>query len=366
MLVAMPAFAKAQSSPQALLQPVWSEFTVPKTVFATDEVELLDTMLVESTSDYLQLSGNLKNAPNIHDNTCDKTSDAPHFTFERNYYSYNAMRNKISFSLLYKGGYSIKNNAILNDTFTFSYYKNKPKTAEIVAKMNRNINKKRVEMRYLCREFFHSDSAAVVFELKNNSADTLFTKISVVLTSSRAAYSRYSDEMPYKKLVLLPFAKIKYIGYVFTGTTPPDRALFYGYLQSQIKQNYYKITTATGAQSSVTKSDTSGVEDVPTIVFDYTVATRDSILQGNDRLFHFPFRNIGNTPLIIMGVKSSCGCLVPTYPKEPILPGQTGQIDGNYDTHRLGPFTKTITVTCNDPNNEIKVLTIKGIVFAKP
>ena len=89
------------------------------------------------------------------------------------------------------------------------------------------------------------------------------------------------------------------------------------------------------------------------------------ILQGSDPLRVFVFTNTGNEPLIITDAKGSCGCTVPSYPKEPILPGEKSKIEVRYDTNRVGPFMKTVTLTTNEvtPSHTLK---IKGSVKAKP
>lgn len=60
------------------------------------------------------------------------------------------------------------------------------------------------------------------------------------------------------------------------------------------------------------------------------------------------FTNTGNEPLILTDVKSSCGCLVPEWPKEPIMPGQSNIIKARYDIKRIGPINKTINITTNE------------------
>ncbi len=78
----------------------------------------------------------------------------------------------------------------------------------------------------------------------------------------------------------------------------------------------------------------------------------------------FVFVNNGNKPLIITGASGSCGCTVPTYPKEPIMPGAKGVIGVKYDTNRGGqPFNKTVTVKSNAVQGDSKILTIKGTVL---
>lgn len=80
----------------------------------------------------------------------------------------------------------------------------------------------------------------------------------------------------------------------------------------------------------------------------------------------FEFTNTGDAPLIIKDVKSTCGCTVPSKPKEPIMPGKTGKIEVKYNM-APGPIRKTITVESNAVNfeNGIVPLKIKGTVVAK-
>lgn len=61
----------------------------------------------------------------------------------------------------------------------------------------------------------------------------------------------------------------------------------------------------------------------------------------------FKFKNSGKEPLIITNCQGSCGCTVPTWPKEPIKPGASASIKVHYATDRVGQFEKTITVTSN-------------------
>jgi len=83
--------------------------------------------------------------------------------------------------------------------------------------------------------------------------------------------------------------------------------------------------------------------------------------QDSDGTHEFIFKNTGKDPLIITNVKSSCGCTVPTFPEAPVKKGETAKIHVKYDTHRIGVFTKTITVYSNAKNSPVK-LHIKGEV----
>ncbi len=99
----------------------------------------------------------------------------------------------------------------------------------------------------------------------------------------------------------------------------------------------------------------------PVMTFETTTIDYGIINKGADPLRKFKFTNTGNEPLIIKSAKGSCGCTVPTYPKEPIMPGETGYIEVRYDTQRPGAFTKTVTITTNEAV-ETRMLTIKGEV----
>ena len=79
----------------------------------------------------------------------------------------------------------------------------------------------------------------------------------------------------------------------------------------------------------------------------------------------FTFTNTGKAPLVLTNVYSTCGCTVPSWPKDPIMPGKSNVIKVRYNTSRLGAIKRTITVESNATNNPIK-LEIKGNVLMKP
>ncbi|MFV5688642.1 DUF1573 domain-containing protein [Flavobacterium sp. LT1R49] len=118
-----------------------------------------------------------------------------------------------------------------------------------------------------------------------------------------------------------------------------------------------KKIKATTAKVSTPKVDGAGMVFV-TEVIDY-----GTIAHNADGKREFVFTNNGNKPLIITNTQGSCGCTVPTTPKEPIAPGAKGIIGVKYATDRIGAFTKTVTVTSNAAGQPTKVLTIKGTVL---
>ena len=103
----------------------------------------------------------------------------------------------------------------------------------------------------------------------------------------------------------------------------------------------------------------------PKMKFEVMEVDYGTIKQGGDPLRVFKFSNVGDEPLIISKAKGSCGCTVPKYPQEPILPGESAEIEVRYDTNRIGPFQKTVTLTTNEADGT-HTLKIKGKVDPKP
>lgn len=100
-------------------------------------------------------------------------------------------------------------------------------------------------------------------------------------------------------------------------------------------------------------------EKIAKIEFKAETIDYGTIEKGADGVRVFEFTNTGNAPLIITRVYSSCGCTIPKKPKDPILPGENGTIEVKYDTKRVGPIRKTITVYSN-ANEPTKAIKIKG------
>jgi len=91
---------------------------------------------------------------------------------------------------------------------------------------------------------------------------------------------------------------------------------------------------------------------------------RENIPYDNKDLFEFEFKNVSKLPANIQGVQTSCGCTAAQKPTEATPAGKKDKISVSYDTKRVGPFTKTITIT-SDVSDPI-VLTIKGTVLPQP
>ena len=79
----------------------------------------------------------------------------------------------------------------------------------------------------------------------------------------------------------------------------------------------------------------------------------------------FSFKNSGKSELIITSAKGSCGCTVPEWPKEPIMPGEEGQIRVKFNSDKKPNLQqKTITLVTNTEQGK-EILKIKAQVIPK-
>ena len=101
----------------------------------------------------------------------------------------------------------------------------------------------------------------------------------------------------------------------------------------------------------------------PEIEFEKVVHDYGDVPFNGDGTCEFRFTNTGNEPLLVQKPKSSCGCTIPSWPNEPILPGESDVIKVTYRTNRAGNINKTVTVTSNALKNSTVVLRIKGRVL---
>lgn len=95
--------------------------------------------------------------------------------------------------------------------------------------------------------------------------------------------------------------------------------------------------------------------NVPEIKFEEEMFDFGKITQGEVVSHDFKFKNIGNTNLIISGASGSCGCTVPKWPKEPILPGKEGKMNVVFSSEgKKGLMEKTVTIVTNcEPSTRI-------------
>lgn len=121
------------------------------------------------------------------------------------------------------------------------------------------------------------------------------------------------------------------------------------------------ITLLSGICLTSYGQESSTLNPQPEIIFENNIYDYGTIPLNSAGECEFVFKNTGKTPLILSNVQSSCGCTVPSWPKEPVAMNTKGVIKVKYNTNRPGTFQKTITVHSNAKNSPI-VITIKGTV----
>lgn len=128
----------------------------------------------------------------------------------------------------------------------------------------------------------------------------------------------------------------------------------------------FTLSILFAAAAIFTGKASAQVDNGAKIEFKKDVHDYGNIKNGANGTYSFEFTNTGNAPLIISNAVGSCGCTIPTWPKEPIAPGAKESIVVKYDTKRAGEINRTVTITSNAVNEPSKVLRIKGNVAAAP
>ena len=139
---------------------------------------------------------------------------------------------------------------------------------------------------------------------------------------------------------------MRQITYIFLATT-----LIFSSCKSTDKDNSNPLTT-----------DIIDNEHPPVVEFDSEEFDFGIIAQGEKAYHVFKITNVGESDLILSDVKPTCGCTVPkNWPKHPIAPGETADIEVQYDGSGNGHIRKLITVTSN-ANPAYNKLYLKGKV----
>ena len=120
-----------------------------------------------------------------------------------------------------------------------------------------------------------------------------------------------------------------------------------------------------GLDASVIETDNPNIEE-PIMEFKESVWDFGNIIDGESVEHTFKFKNTGSTDLVISSCAASCGCTIPSWPKEPIAPGDEGSIKVKFNSSgKSGSVSKDITITSN-ANPVITKLQIKVFVDKKP
>ena len=121
------------------------------------------------------------------------------------------------------------------------------------------------------------------------------------------------------------------------------------------------LISVTLLSSCINKSETQARKSGQEIYFNETTHDYGDIIMDSDGSYKFIFKNLGEDAILINRVRSTCGCTIPSWPREPIEPGEEGKIEVKYNTALAGMFMKSIYVY-SSANNSPNKLVVKGKV----
>ena len=143
------------------------------------------------------------------------------------------------------------------------------------------------------------------------------------------------------------------------------KKLFLGLIASGMLLVACNSNQSGSATASTTTTATAA--DAPVMKFDKETHDFGKIITGQIVTYEFKFTNTGKSPLIISNAKASCGCTVPTWPKEPVKPGESGVIKVIFDSKgKTGLQDKQITVSANTNPAQNMVHLIGEVDMLKP
>ncbi|HLA55907.1 MAG TPA: DUF1573 domain-containing protein [Flavobacterium sp.] len=103
----------------------------------------------------------------------------------------------------------------------------------------------------------------------------------------------------------------------------------------------------------------------PVMTFAHTEHDFGMINAGDKVTYTFDFKNTGEADLLISDAKGSCGCTIPEYPKEPVKPGDSGQIKVSFNSAgKKGEQMKSVNITANTVTGK-EVIKIKASINPK-
>jgi hypothetical protein len=122
------------------------------------------------------------------------------------------------------------------------------------------------------------------------------------------------------------------------------------------------ISNSSLINNPITADEAISPENAAKIEFDEEVFDFGNIVEGEVVEHIFKFKNIGKSPLIINHAKGSCGCTIPEWPHDPIVPGATSQIKVKFNSKgKQGEQDKTVTISANTIPNKTTIRIVGGV-----
>ncbi len=129
-----------------------------------------------------------------------------------------------------------------------------------------------------------------------------------------------------------------------------------------------EVSAASNADIIRNPDSADGAQDtanVAKMTFEETTFDFGEAKEGEVVTHIYKFKNTGKVPLLISDARSTCGCTVPEWSKEPIAPGQSSEISVKFNTAgKIEKQQKPVTITANTYPSETKVY-LTGFVNAQ-
>ncbi|MFY7861240.1 MAG: DUF1573 domain-containing protein [Chitinophagales bacterium] len=123
-----------------------------------------------------------------------------------------------------------------------------------------------------------------------------------------------------------------------------------------------KILLLAFIASITANAQNSPMIHAPSVIYSMEKIDYGSIYHNTNGMRTIKISNIGSAPLVVTSCIASCGCTRPSCPTTPILPGTYSIISVYYDTKKIGPIDKNVTITTNDPRRPSITIPLTGNV----
>lgn len=127
-------------------------------------------------------------------------------------------------------------------------------------------------------------------------------------------------------------------------------------------ENEQKQTAPTSDSTALANEVPADTANMAKFKFEESEFDFGDLKEGDVAMHVFKFTNVGKTELVISDARGSCGCTIPSYPKEPIAPGEGGEIEVRFNSkNKAGTNQKFVSIVANT-YPEVTTISIKANV----